>query len=381
LLTPAGRYAQWYVDDTTVNQTFAGSITLAQLPSGAFQYSCDGTACDSAFPGNPTGFFPLDGRGWVAAGMETPRDGMHNYSFTTEARYWFTYGGGERLDFFGDDDLWVFVNGRLALDIGGIHQKLAGFFQLATDGTGTVCVENLNGQGAANNCTANVNFGLTPGLVYEVAIFHAEREVIDSNFQLTLQGFNSAPSVCTPICGDGFVAGAEQCDRGTANVPPGGDIYGKCTTECKLGPYCGDAILQSPPEACDNGLNVSSYTPTAPPAGTCAPGCLIPAYCGDGVTNREFGEECDDAEQNQNTYGHCQTNCKLGPRCGDGVIQASFGETCDDGPSNTPDGYGPGKCLETCQRAPFCGDGKVDSAFGEQCDSTPGCDSVCHGTR
>lgn len=377
LLTPAGRYGQWYVDDPTVNIPFPGAITLAQLATGAFQYSCDDNGCDSAFTGNPTGFFPLDNLGWVAAGSETARDGGHNYSFTTETRYWFMYRGAERLDFFGDDDLWVFVNGQLALDVGGIHQKLAGFFQLANDGTATVCVENTPGQGAVNNCVMNVNFGLTPGVVYEVAIFHAEREVVASNFQLTLQGFNSTPSVCVPICGDGFVAGNEQCDRGAANVPPGGNIYGQCTTDCRLGPYCGDAVTQSPPEACDNGLNITTYTPAPPAASVCAPGCVTPPYCGDGQLERVFGEECDDGTGNENTYGRCQTNCTLGPRCGDGVIQAAAGEACDNGSANAPNAYGSGLCLDTCQPAPFCGDGIVELDFGEQCDSTPNCDANC----
>jgi len=376
LQTPAGRYAQWYVDDPTVNLPYLGSITLTQLPTGAFRYSCDDAGCDRALPGNPTGFFPLDGRGWVAAGMESARDGGHNYSFTTETRYWFEYQGGERLDFFGDDDLWVFVNGQLALDVGGIHQKISGFFELATDGTAIVCAENTPGEGALNHCSS-LNLGLTRNFVYEVAIFNAEREVIASNFQLTVQGFNGSPSVCTPICGDGDAVGKEQCDRGAANVPPTGDTYGKCTTDCRLGPFCGDGVVRNPPESCDDGVNITTYSPTLPTAGMCAPGCLLPPYCGDGKVDRVFGEECDDGANNQNTYGHCQTNCTLGPRCGDGVIQAVAGEVCDNGPADVPSGYGPGVCLDTCQPAPFCGDGLVQSQFGEVCDGAPGCDDGC----
>jgi fibro-slime domain-containing protein len=381
LSTPAGRFAQWYVDDATVNKTYNSTLTLKGV-NGSFQYSCDDTACDTTtFSGNPSGFFPLDGKGWVAAGKETARDGGHNYSFTTEMRYWFAFQGGEQLAFYGDDDLWVFVNGQLTLDIGGIHSKTAGNFSLGTNGNATACVENIPGDGGNTTNCSTVNLGLTKNSVYEIAIFNAEREVVSSNFQLTLEGFNASASVCTPICGDGYVAGSEQCDRGALNVSPTGNTYGQCTTQCKLGPYCGDDILQTPPEVCDNGLNIDSYVNTSPAALMCAPGCVAPAYCGDGVIQKVDGEECDDTTaKNQNSYGHCQTNCKLGARCGDGVLQAGNGEQCDDGANN---GSASSSCDGSCKLK--CGNHTVDA--GEQCDDGTGpsgngttasqCDTSC----
>ena len=384
LLTPAGRFAQWYVDDPTVNISVPSTITLRQIAAGTFQYSCNAAGCDSAFPG---GYFPLDGQGWVQLGQETARsDGtnLHNFSFTTETRYWFAFQGNEQLSFFGDDDLWVFVNGQLTLDIGGIHSQTNGQFTLAANGVATTCVENIPGDGGNNpagpapNCTT-VNLGLTLGNVYEIQVFNAERHISQSNFQLTLKGFNGAPSVCTPICGDGFVAGTEQCDRGAGNVPPTGPTYGSCTTDCKLGPYCGDNKLLSPPEVCDNGLNLQTYSLVPPTAGVCAPGCVEPAFCGDQIVQRVNNEECDDGTAgNQNTYGHCQTNCKLGPRCGDGSI--SNGEACDDGANNGAPSSG---CTATCQKR--CGDHIKE--VGEDCDDGTGpagngsatslCDTSC----
>ncbi len=366
-LTPAGRFKQWYLDDATVNKTYASSITLAAV-GNALQYQCDNDACDSAFPSNPSGFFPLDGKGWVAAGGEAARDGNHNYSFTTEIRNWFNFAGGEKLAFYGDDDLWVFINGQLTLDIGGIHSKVAGNFTLNANGSATTCVENLPGDGGDTTNCSTLSLGLVIGNVYEIAIFNAEREVVASNFKLTLSGFNSSPSVCTPKCNDGYVVGNEQCDLGTGNVPPTGNTYGKCTTQCKLGPYCGDksTVNQNPPETCDNGLNIDSYVSSVPTVGMCAPMCIAPKYCGDTMLQKVNGEECDDGTaNNQNTYGHCQTNCKLGARCGDKVTQTGNGETCDDGANN---GGPASNCDAGCHLK--CGNHTVDA--GEECDDGTG---------
>jgi fibro-slime domain-containing protein len=381
-------FGQWYVDDTSaspVSLTFASTLPLKTIAGGALQYTCVGGACDNAATFATTdGFFPLDGKGWVAQAKETSHTSItaglqHNFHFTTEARYWFAFQGGENLAFFGDDDVWVFVNGTLALDIGGIHSQTNGQFTLNADGTATSCAENIPGDGGnTTNCTT-VNLGLVKGQVYEVAVFNAERHVTGSNFQLTIKGFNNQPSVCTPICGDGYIAGTEQCDRGTGNVDPSGSTYGKCTTACKLGPYCGDAKVLTPPETCDNGVNIDAYVNKSPAAQMCAPGCKTPDYCGDGVIQKVDGEECDDGTAgNQNTYGHCQTNCHLGARCGDGAI--SNGEACDDGPNN---GAPSSACSATCQKK--CGNGVVDT--GEQCDDGTGatgngtagstCDTSC----
>jgi fibro-slime domain-containing protein len=165
-------------------------------------------------------------------------DRMHNFSFTSEVRYWFLYDKTKvfTLNFVGDDDVWVFINKKLAVDLGGVHTPAEGSVTLDAE-------------------TAS-SLGLADGNVYEIAVFQTERQTTGSSYKLTLSGFNAATSNCTPICGDGIVVLGEECDDG---VNAGG--YGQCGPACTLGAYCGDGIVQ-PGEDCDDGVNEGHPCPS-----------------------------------------------------------------------------------------------------------------------
>ncbi len=141
-------------DTSFINIVIKDSLPFLHTGNGVYQF-------DRSDKNGASEFFWLDGRGYGDEGDRDRSDNEHNYSFTMEMHILFQKQPGLTFDFNGDDDVWVFVDGKLAMDLGGVHGPEAGSFN----------VDDVE--------------GLENGKKYMFSLFYAERNVVKSTIKIT----------------------------------------------------------------------------------------------------------------------------------------------------------------------------------------------------
>jgi fibro-slime domain-containing protein len=203
---PADRFGDWFQDrDPGVNRAFAYDLTFTRDPSTGL-YVHKSANFFPLDPGSPyRKFDPADPEpfGNLQTGTLDGKDlSLHNYGFTMEfhTRIVYAAGKGHRLSFQGDDDIWVFLNGRKVVDLGGVHQTQAA----------EVNLDSIAG-----------SLGLADGADYPLDFYFAERHTASSSFQITANlhlGSVSIRSAAGPRAPVGLMVAAgtpvEIYDRG-----------------------------------------------------------------------------------------------------------------------------------------------------------------------
>jgi len=159
-----GRPNEWVATDSNSSYALANVVMYDSIPflisdptRGVYQYRNDN-------------FFFLDNKGFgnQPAGYYI----NHNYSYAMELHRKFTYVSGMTFNFEGDDDVWAFINGRLVMDLGGVHGSEGGSFQL----------DNLAS-----------SLGLVPNQEYQFDFFYCERHTDASTIQITTNIISAPP--------------------------------------------------------------------------------------------------------------------------------------------------------------------------------------------
>jgi len=153
-------FDQWYRDVPGTNYPVVYPLPIALGPGGLYQYDSQTSGKPDVYQGVARRvFFPLDDGDPYATPFGN-QGAVHNQAFTGELHATFVAGTDNVLHVRADDDLYVFIDGQLVIDLGGTHA-----------GTGADFALN--------------SLGLTTGESYPFDLFYAER--LGATGELTLE--------------------------------------------------------------------------------------------------------------------------------------------------------------------------------------------------
>ncbi len=163
-------FRSWYNDTPGLNMSELLTITLVRQPDGTYVFD---DQLDPVYA-DLDGFFPIEDRLFGNPGGFPDR----NFHFTFELHGEFEYDApaGQVFKISGDDDVWVFIDGELVIDLGGVHSSREQYIDL----------DRLD---------------LVPGESYRLDFFFAERHRTQSNFRIVtnLELQNVEPSTVSSI--------------------------------------------------------------------------------------------------------------------------------------------------------------------------------------
>lgn len=170
-LSTDANFRQWFRDVPNVNVSRQLPLTLVRQP-GTNTYTFNDRT-DATYA-NRGGFFPINNELFGNSANDSK-----NFHFTFELATEFEYrrGTGQVFTFTGDDDVFVFIDNKLVIDIGGVHSAVSQSIDL-------------------DRCN-----WLVDGQTYSLKFYFAERHRTQSNFRIdtTMQLRSVDPPATTAL--------------------------------------------------------------------------------------------------------------------------------------------------------------------------------------
>jgi fibro-slime domain-containing protein len=152
--TTPENFNQWFRDVPGVNVSKQMDLNLVRQ-NGNNVYTFDDKS-DEAYV-DTGGFFPVNGD---LFGNSSGNDKNFHFTFELQTQFVYERNKGLNFKFSGDDDVWVFIDGHLVIDIGGVHSAV----------TQTIDLDRLS--------------WLEDNQSYKLSFFFAERHRTQSNFRI-----------------------------------------------------------------------------------------------------------------------------------------------------------------------------------------------------
>ena len=148
-----GSFEQWYQDVPGTNMSELLTLKLVRQADGTYVFD------DRLDPEYEAlgGFFPLEDKLYGNSGGWPDRN--FHFTFALQGEFVYDASAGQIFKFVGDDDVWVYVNDELVIDLGGGHAAVEQYIDLN-------------------------RLGLEDGETYDLHFFFAERHRTQSNFRI-----------------------------------------------------------------------------------------------------------------------------------------------------------------------------------------------------
>lgn len=152
-VTSPETFAQWFRDVPGLNISQSLEIVLERQADGTYVFDSSVVEPYASIGG----FFPINGQ--LFGNSSAGEDRNYHFTFEFEAEFAYDASAGQIFTFVGDDDVYVFINDQLVIDLGGVH-------------------------GVTSQSVLLDRLGLVDGQTYRMNFFFAERHRTQSNFRV-----------------------------------------------------------------------------------------------------------------------------------------------------------------------------------------------------